>query len=375
MPAATADNTFSFGQTYVRPGTSILASASHWTVSQISRNGIGSAAPFTPIIRAVAGLFGPSTLRDAGRTIMTQAKFSRRALLAGAGALAAGLAAPGLLRAQSYATRPVRLFVGTPGAGSNDLVARLIAPVFEAELGQPVVVENRPGGATTMAVGLVGQAEPDGHVLLVSSAAAISTHVTSVEKPPNLLGDLDHVGMICDGAFIYAVHKDVPATTTDEFVALLKAEPGSVRYGATGAGGGIHLSGALFQQQTGTEMTVVHYANAGMRLNELLANQTQLGIAGAAVLAQQINAGTLRPLFVADRDRGRHQRSGRPQQLVRAAWPEGPGPRDRRDAERPRRQGPRRSASQGRVGCSRLLPRRWKPGSPGRADGEGRRAH
>jgi tripartite-type tricarboxylate transporter receptor subunit TctC len=234
---------------------------------------------------------------------MTGFNLTRRSLLRRGAALGALVCAPSVLRAQSFATRPVRLFVGTAAAGSTDLVARLLAQRFEAALGQPVVVENRPGGATTLAVGLAAQAKPDGHTLLVSSAAAIAAHVTSVAKPPSLVADLDPVGMICDGAFIYAVHKDVPATDTEEFVALLKQEPGAIRFGATGAGGGIHLSGALFQQQTGTEMTVVQYANAGMRLNDLLANQTQLGIAGATVLSQQIEAGMLRPLFVAGTER------------------------------------------------------------------------
>ena len=120
-------------------------------------------------------------------------------------------------------------------------------------MGQPVVVENRPGGATTLAVGLVANARPDGHTLLVSSSAAVATHIASATKPPSLVDDLAHVGMIADGSFIYAVHKDVPAQTTAEFVALLRAEPGQLRYGATGRGGGIHLSGAMFQQKTGTD--------------------------------------------------------------------------------------------------------------------------
>jgi len=232
------------------------------------------------------------------RTILT-----RRGLLGVGAALAATMGAPSILRAKSYATHPVRLFVGTAAAGSNDLVARLIASPLEQLLGQPVVVENRPGGATTMSVGLVANARPDGHTLLVSSSAAIATYIASATKPPNLLDDLSHVGMICDGAFIYALHKDVPANTTAEFIALMKSQPGKIRYGATGTGGGIHLSGALFQQKTGTEMTVIQYVNAGMRLTELLANQTQLGIAGAAVLSQQIKSGALRPLFVAGTER------------------------------------------------------------------------
>lgn len=234
---------------------------------------------------------------------MQKPMVTRRIFLGASAALTATLAAPSILRAKSFATHPVRLFVGTAAAGSNDLVARLIAVPLEKMLGQPVAVENRPGGATTMSVGLVANARPDGHTLLVSSSAAVATYIASATKPPSLVDDLSHIGMICDGAFIYAVHKDVPAKTTEEFITLLKSEPGKIRYGATGTGGGIHLSGALFQQKTGTEMTVIQYANAGMRLTELLANQTQLGIAGAAVLSQQIKSGALRPLFIAGTER------------------------------------------------------------------------
>ncbi|WP_082546887.1 MULTISPECIES: Bug family tripartite tricarboxylate transporter substrate binding protein [Rhizobium/Agrobacterium group] len=234
---------------------------------------------------------------------MQKRSVTRRGFLGAAALLAATLGAPSILRAKSYARHPVRLFVGTAAAGSNDLVARLIAQPLSDMLGQPVAVENRPGGATTMSVGLVGNARPDGHTLLVSSSAAVATYIASATKPPNLVDDLSPIGMICDGAFIYAVHKDVSAKSTAEFIALLKSEPGKVRFGATGTGGGIHLSGALFQQKTGTEMTVIQYANAGMRLTELLANQTQLGIAGAAVLAQQVKLGALRPLFVAGSER------------------------------------------------------------------------
>ncbi|MFQ8433267.1 Bug family tripartite tricarboxylate transporter substrate binding protein [Amaricoccus sp. W119] len=92
---------------------------------------------------------------------MTGFNLTRRDLLRRGAAFGALLCAPAVLRAESFATRPVRIFVGTAAAGSTDLVARLLAQRFEAALGQPVVVENRPGGATTMATGLVAQAEPD----------------------------------------------------------------------------------------------------------------------------------------------------------------------------------------------------------------------
>jgi tripartite-type tricarboxylate transporter receptor subunit TctC len=212
---------------------------------------------------------------------MTKFTVTRRSLLgASAGGALALLAKPNLAKAASYATQPVRLFVGTAAAGTVDLVARLLSPTFRDMLGQPVLVENRPGAATTLAAGLVANAKPDGHTLLVSSSAALAVHVASATKPTHLINDLTHVGMACDGGFIYAIHKDVPAKNYTEFVALLQQQPGKFRYGATGIGGNIHLSGALFCLNTGTRMVAVQYANAGMRANELLSNQTQLGIGG-----------------------------------------------------------------------------------------------
>lgn len=230
---------------------------------------------------------------------MSNAPISRRTMLAGAAGLGASVAMPSLARAASYATQPVRLFVGTAAAGTNDLVARLIAPIMKDELGQPVLIENRPGAATTLAVGLVAKSKPDGHTLLVSSGAAVAVHVTSTTKPASLIDDLSHVGMLADGDYLYAINAAVPARNVEEFVALLKKEPGKTRYGGTGPGGTVHLSGELFALRTGTKMTAVQYTNAGQRANDLLANETQLGIGGSAVLGQHIRSGALRGLFVA----------------------------------------------------------------------------
>ena len=261
---------------------------------------------------------------------MSGTKVSRRGFMAASAGLGVAFACPSIVRAASYATQPIRLFVGTGAAGTNDLVARLIAPVLKEELGQPVLVENRPGAATTLALGLVSKARPDGHTLLVSSGAAVAVHVTSVTKPADLIKDLSHVGMICDGAYTYALNAQVPAKDAKEFIELLKKEPGKIRYGGTGPGGTIHLSGELFCLRTGTKMTVVQYTNAGMRASDLLANETQLGIGGIGVLGQHIKSGALRGLFVAgeqreplvpgpaDVGRARNQGSGEHHELV---WP------------------------------------------------------
>ena len=238
--------------------------------------------------------------REEMQTAMTALAPSRRSLLLG---VAATLAFPATLRAASFATRPIRLVVGTAASGTNDLAARLIAPTLREELGQPVVVDNRPGAATTYAVGLVAAAPPDGHVLLVSSAAALAVHATSVNAPPDLARDLSAVGMVCDGAFTYAINSRVEARDTASFIALLREAPGRLNYGTSGAGSAIHLSGELFQQRTGTLMLAVHYTNAGMRANDLVSNTVQLGIGGIGVLGPFIGSGALRALFVAGRER------------------------------------------------------------------------
>lgn len=230
---------------------------------------------------------------------MKTGSISRRQALTAAVGLGGAIAMPSLVRAASYATQPIRLFVGTAAAGTNDLVARLIAPIMKDELGQPVLIENRPGAATTLAVSLVANAKPDGHTLLVSSGAALAVHAVSVAKPASLLDDLSHVAMLADGDYLYAVNANVPVRNVEEFIALLKKEPGKIRYGGTGPGGTVHLSGELFALRTGVRMTAVHYTNAGQRANDLLANQVQLGIGGSAVLGQHIRSGALRGLFVA----------------------------------------------------------------------------
>ena len=230
---------------------------------------------------------------------MIKGLMTRRTVLTAAAGLGGVIAMPSLLRAASYATQPIRLFVGTAAAGTNDLVARLIAPIMKDELGQPVLIENRPGAATTLAVSLVANAKPDGHTLLVSSGAALAVHAVSITKPASLLDDLSHIAMLADGDYLYAVNANVPAQNVEEFVALLKKEPGKIRYGGTGPGGTVHLSGELLALRTGTKMTVVHYTNAGQRANDLLANQIQLGIGGSAVLGQHIRSGALRGLLVA----------------------------------------------------------------------------
>jgi tripartite-type tricarboxylate transporter receptor subunit TctC len=218
---------------------------------------------------------------------------------------AAGLAAMGLPHAHAadkFPSQPVRLIVGTAASGLNDMVARLIAPIMEKELGQPVLVENRPGAANKLALGLVAKAAPDGHMLLVSSSAVMATAVTHTRMPANPVTDLAHICMIADGYFTFSINSKIPARNAAEFVALAKQNP-NMKYGASGAGSAIHLAGELFLQRAGIKMKAVQYVSAGQRVADALAGEIQMTINAIQVTGQHIQSGDLRGLFVASREK------------------------------------------------------------------------
>lgn len=201
--------------------------------------------------------------------------------------------------AQDYPTQPIKLIVGTAAAGLNDHVARLIAPVMERELGQPVVVENRPGAANKLALGLVAKSKPDGYTLLVSSSAVLATAVTHKSMPADPIKDLEHISMVADGSFTFTVNSKVPAGNTQEFIELAKKEPGKLKFGASGSGSAIHLAGEVFAQRAGVDLVAVQYTSAGQRVADLLSNQIQMSINAIQVTGPHIKTGDLKPLFVA----------------------------------------------------------------------------
>lgn len=204
--------------------------------------------------------------------------------------------------AADYPTQPVRLLLGSAASGIHDLVARLIAPVMEKELGQPVIVENKPGAAQKLALGLATSAKPDGHILFVSSSAMMATAVTHAKMPADPLKDLEHISMIAEGFFTFAINPKVEATTTAEFIALAQKNP-KMTYGASGIGSAIHLAGELFLQRAGIKMRAVQYTSSGQRTADALANEIQMTINAIQVTGQYIETGALRGLFVASKDR------------------------------------------------------------------------
>jgi tripartite-type tricarboxylate transporter receptor subunit TctC len=216
--------------------------------------------------------------------------------------LAAGAAAlPAVSRmagAQAYPSRPLRLVIGYPAAGSADLTARLMGQWLSDRLGQPVVVENRPGAATNLATEAVARAPADGYTLLLV-APANAINATLFEKLNHIfLRDIVPVAGINRFPNVMEVNPSVPVKTVPEFIAYAKANPGKLNMASSGAGSTIHMSGELFKMITGINMTHVPYRGSAPALTDMISGQVQVMFDNIPTSIEHIRAGKLRPLAV-----------------------------------------------------------------------------
>ncbi|MCP4619271.1 MAG: tripartite tricarboxylate transporter substrate binding protein [Bradyrhizobium sp.] len=223
---------------------------------------------------------------------------SRRAAL-GLIALAVTAAAPiGSTMAADYPTRPIRWVVGYPPGGATDIIARLIGQRLQEKLGQPVVIENKPGAGNNIGTEAVINAEPDGYtVLLVNPANYINTSLYSNLKF-NFPRDIAPVASFNRVPNVMTVNKDVPANTVAEFIAYVKANPGKVNLASSGNGTSVHLSGEMFMAMSGAKMTHVPYRGAAPALTDLIGGQVQVIFDNMPSVIQHIKSGTLRALAV-----------------------------------------------------------------------------
>ena len=223
---------------------------------------------------------------------------SRRWILSLAGASAIFSFIAKFARAESYPTRPIHFIVGFPAGGPNDILARLIGQWLSERLGQPVIVEDRPGASSNIATEAVVRAPADGYTLLmVGPANAINASLYDGLKF-NFLRDIAPVAAITREPLVMLIHPSVPAKSVPEFIAYTKANPGKIKMASTGIGSSPHVSGLLFTMMTGVDLGIAHYAGGGPALKGLIEGQVQMMFEPISASIAPIRAAKLRPLAV-----------------------------------------------------------------------------
>ena len=225
-------------------------------------------------------------------------KLPRRLFLhLAAGAAALPIVSP-IAGAQAYPTRPVRIIVGFAAGGGNDIVARLMGQWLSKRLGQPFIVENRPGADTNIATEAVVRALPDGYTLLLASASN-AINATFYDKLNfNFIRDIEPVAGIMRVPSVMVVHPSVPAKTVPEFIAYAKANPGKINMASGGRGAPSHLAGELFKMMAGVGMVHVPYRGTGPALADLIGGQVQVLFFALPSSIPSIRARKLRALAV-----------------------------------------------------------------------------
>src|SRR5712672_516522 len=230
-------------------------------------------------------------------------KLPRRQFLHLAAGAAALPYAPPIARAQAYPTRPVRLIIGFPPGSASDILARIIGQWLTERMGQPVIVEARPGAGGNLAVQTALAAPPDGYTV-VQIAASNAVNATLFESLPfDLLRDLTPVAGLASFPFAMNVNPALPAKTVAEFIALAKANPGKISMASFGSGSTSHLAGELFKTMRGINMIHVPYRGSPPANLDLMSGQVQVMFDTLVGSLPHIRSGTIRALAVASSSR------------------------------------------------------------------------
>jgi tripartite-type tricarboxylate transporter receptor subunit TctC len=226
---------------------------------------------------------------------MRTVKLSRRQCLVTVGGVLTALAAAPAT-AQTFPTHPLRLIVPFPAGGSNDVMARLIAPHLEQSLGQPVIVDNRPAAAGQVGTEAVAKAPPDGHTLLLVASSHTVTPALNPKLPYNTEKDFAPISLINTNAMVFLVHPGVPANTLTEFVALAKKEPGKFNYASPGVGSQTQLTIELLSRRTGIKLVHIPYRGGAPATLAMISGESQFTMLAPNVLFPHIESGKLRAI-------------------------------------------------------------------------------
>lgn len=215
-----------------------------------------------------------------------------------------GLALMGSAQAAPFPSKAINAVVPFPSGGSTDAIARAIGPKISATLGQPWVVDNRPGATGAIGAGYIKRAAPDGHTLMVASIAVYSVNPLLQKRLPyDPSKDFDLLTVAVQAPNVLVTNGTVPANTVGDFIAYLKKHPGKVTFATSGAGSSDHLTAALFWQKTGTSGLHVPYKGGAPAITDLLGGHANVSFQNINVVLGHIKSGKLRALAVTGANR------------------------------------------------------------------------
>jgi tripartite-type tricarboxylate transporter receptor subunit TctC len=221
--------------------------------------------------------------------------WARAALMAAA---CAAVTAPPAHAQQHWPDRPVHFVVPYPPGGGTDVIARIVQERFQAELGQPIVIDNRGGAAGSLGTDQVAKAASDGYTVLFTLSSHTINPSIYPKLPFNTVKDFEPVGMVASLPQILVANPQLPVNTVAELIALAKAKPDSLSYASVGNGSPGHLAGELFKLRTGTKLTHVPYRGGGPAVNDVIGGQVPLLWVSIPAVAQFVKTGKLKALAV-----------------------------------------------------------------------------
>ena len=212
-------------------------------------------------------------------------------------------ASTAMAQAPAYPSRPVRLVVGFTPGGAADYVARAMSDAFGKALGQPVIVENRPGGGSSIAADAVAKAAPDGYTVLIASPSSISVNPALNPRLGYSMRDLMPVTRVSSSPVVLAVNPATGISSVQDLIAQARKSPGVLNYATSGNGSAPHLAGALFLQVAGVQMTSIPFRGGSPAIQSVVAGDTQLTFGTPPSVLPMVQAGRLRALAVSTRER------------------------------------------------------------------------
>lgn len=236
---------------------------------------------------------------DTQETTMTDRRISRRALLSLGASLGAAAAAPrATAQSPAYPNRTIRLISPYSPGGVADPVGRALAEAMSKDLGQSIVVENRPGANTMIGIGLVANGPPDGYAMALVTGAMLN-NVFLYKRMPYAPADIRTIAVVYEGPYVYVINPSIPAKTLKEFVGWAKAQKRTIGYASIATGSNLHLVPEIFAQEAGLQMTEVPFnGKSGEALMSVMTGDVDLMVTLIAQATPQVNAGKLRALAV-----------------------------------------------------------------------------